>query len=291
MSAGFILNQKQADWLQSQYKKRTGTDNQGGPIQFREETPETIVFKNNSAETVPAYGLIHITGYVEANDRDILTCNKPATTIGWYMANGPREVEAGKYGVAQYGPLVKVVYDSADNPAAGNVYGVDGFKARSYPDGEPLLQVIIHGVIDSNDKIAYARLEPFTSLMIEAPSNGIPGRVGKLLGGVNCTVLCFKSGSDEITQSGVSVNVLNWSTSSACAKGDRYGIASFIDGKWFIVAEDCNDEGSTVQGASSSGTVTTPTDPLQLGSSLIVGTGGAFQPVTWYGAGVGSGFG
>lgn len=255
---GYVLNRQQAEWIRRQTKDRRGTKNPGRGQQDRENALDSIVYRNDSGEEIPAYGIVRITGYVEENERDVLTVTKPATATGWFMVNGPNVIPDGKHGVAYYGPLVKVLYDSGDSPSVGDVYGVSGFKARSYPSGEPLLQVVIHGVIDATKKIAFARIEPFTSLLVRAPSGGIPGRVGSLLGGATCTVLDFSTSNSQVSVSSVTVKVLNWSTSAACSTGDRYGLANFIDGRWFIAAEDCNDEGSTVQpgtGSVSGGTV------------------------------------
>lgn len=127
--------------------------------------------------------------------------------------------------------------------------------------------------------------------LIKAPANGIPGRVGTLLGSAECDVWKESLTTEQIEDSTKNITVYNWTTSAVCKNGDRFGIAGWCNGAWYIISEDCNDEGSTIQPASTSSTVTEPTDPLQLGSPPVVGTGGAFEPVTWYGAGVGSGFG
>jgi hypothetical protein len=64
--------------------------------------------------------------------------------------------------------------------------------------------------------------------------------------------------TQQIEDSGTDIKVMNWTTSVACANGDRFGIAAWINGGWYIIAEDCNDEGSTLEpgtGSSSGGTV------------------------------------
>lgn len=122
--------------------------------------------------------------------------------------------------------------------------------------------------------------------LIKAPANGIPGRVGTLLGFAECDVWKESLTTEQIEDSTKNITVYNWTTSAVCKNGDRFGIAGWCNGAWYIISEDCNDEGSTIQPASTSGTVTTPTDPLQLGSPPILGTGGQFRTVQWYGAGI-----
>lgn len=90
--------------------------------------------------------------------------------------------------------------------------------------------------------------------LIKAPSGGIPGRVGTLLGGVICDVWKESYTTQQIEDSGGQIKVMNWTTSVACANGDRYGIAAWINGGWYIIAEDCNDEGSTTQSGTGSST-------------------------------------
>lgn len=292
MPRRYVLDAKSAAWVARQSKERQGTSNRRDR-NFREESPETLPFYNDSGETVPAYGIVRVQGYVLAHGRNTLKVKKPGVADGGpgstFLANGPRPVDAGGYGLLQAGPLFQVLYDSGDSPGIRDWYGIDAFKARSYPSGKPYFQVLIEDVIDATNKIAWARLIPFTTLMVEAPSGGIPGRVGSLMGTATCTILVRSTSTDQLSASTLAVKVYNWSTSSACATGDRYGLASVIDGKWFITAEDCNDEGSTVgpgTGGSSGGKVTEAIDTGTITPAFMTG---AFQNVTFSGTGTGSG--
>lgn len=261
--------------------------------QFREETPETIAFYNDSAETIPAFGIVRVQGYVSAFDRNVLKVRKPGVGSSgpgsWYMANGPRDVAVGEYGLLQSGPLVQVLYHSGDSPGVRDWYGIDGFRARSYPDGQPHFQVLIEDVIDATNKIAWARLLPFSSLMIQAPVGGISGRVGSLMGGATCTIIVRNQSNDQLAASSSSVKVFNWATTAACVTGDRYGLANYIDGKWFIAAEDCNDEGSTVQPGTGSGTGGRVGDAIDTGTVAAATMFGQSREINFTGTGTGSG--
>ena len=114
--------------------------------------------------------------------------------------------------------------------------------------------------------------------LIKAPSGGIPGRVGTLLGGATCDVWSEAAVTQQIQDSGNDIKVYNWTTSAACANGDRFGIAGWVNGGWYIIAEDCNDEGSTVQPGTGSGTTVKPTDAIDTGTLtplVMVGVGGS----------------
>ncbi len=291
MAKAFALNELTARWATEQALKRDGTHNPGALPPFRDDPESRMLFRNDSGETIPAHGIVRVTGYVEANGRHMVTVAKPATTIGWFIVNSREPVAANEFGYGFSGPMVRVVYDSGDTPTNGQVYGVDGFKARSYTSGKPVVNVVMLGILDSTNKIAVARIEHASNLMIKAPSGGIPGRVGTLVQGATCEIFTLGNTTNQLAASGVSITVYNWSTSSVCATGDRYGIAGLVNGKWHIIAEDCKDTGSTIQGASSSGSVTQPSDPLQLGSPPVLQSDGSLTTVQWYGAGVGGGYG
>jgi len=284
----FGLTESAARWATEQAKLRTGGEPPGRGPTFREPTDERLLFRNDSGETIPAYGIVRVTGYVEANGRNMVTVTKPATSVGSFIVNGREEVLANEYGYGFAGPVVRVTYHSSDSPNPGNILGVDGFQARSYSSGQPVLDIVILGVIDSTNRIAFARLVPVQQLMIKAPSGGIPGRVGTMMQGAICDVMVMSS-VDQLATSFVQLKVYNWSTSSACANGDRYGIAGLINGKWHIIAEDCNDEGSTIIPAGISverGTITDPVSGTTSPQSIV----STFNDIRFYNSATGPGY-
>jgi hypothetical protein len=289
----YILDQKSAEWVAKHSKMRNGTHSKRGS-QFYEEAPQTIPFYNDAGETIPAYAIVRIQGAVDAHGRDVLKAKKPgvsdAVPGSSFMANGSLSVEAGKHGLLQVGPLVRVVYDSGDSPSVRSWYGVDGFKARSYPGGKPYTQVLIEDVVDASDKIAWARIVPFHTLMIKAPAGGIPGRVGTLMGSASCAVWVSNTSNAQLSDSTLTLTVFNWARSAACATGDRYGLASVIDGRWRIVAEDCNDGGSVLAAASSASTATDVSNPIASETVINAAMAGTFAEVRYSGAGIGTGF-
>lgn len=100
--------------------------------------------------------------------------------------------------------------------------------------------------------------------LIKAPSGGIPGRVGTLLGGVICDVWKEAASTQQIEDSGQQIKVMNWTTSSVCANGDRFGIAAWINGGWYVIAEDCNDEGSTLESVGMASAFSDAVDQISL---------------------------
>lgn len=79
------------------------------------------------------------------------------------------------------------------------------------------------------------------SVLVQAPSGGIPARSGIDAGTASCE-LATKNASDEIELTGIMLDVFNWAAFSACANGSRLGIATVdLAGTWWITAEDCED--------------------------------------------------
>ena len=105
--------------------------------------------------------------------------------------------------------------------------------------------------------------------LIKAPSGGIPGRVGTLLGGVICDVWKESYTTQQIEDSDTDIKVMNWTTSAVCANGDRFGIAAWINGGWYVIAEDCNDEGSTLESVAITSAVSDAGDAVDLTNDSV----------------------
>ena len=125
--------------------------------------------------------------------------------------------------------------------------------------------------------------------LIKAPSGGIPGRVGTLLGSVECDVWNENNTTDQIKDSTQNITVYNWTTTAACANGDRYGLAGWCNGAWYIIAEDCNDEGSSVQPGTGTGTGGTVGDAIDTGTITPASMFGESYNINFTGTGTGSG--
>ena len=130
----------------------------------------------------------------------------------------------------------------------------------------------------------YAKAPRQNQLLIKAPSSGIPGRYQNKLGKATCEVV--EQNQDQ--SSGTAdddyiylptfpeeVTVYNWTKSTVCTEGDRYGIAVWVNDNWYIVAEDCADDGGAVSPLSVSGAFSEFTNPLNLSANAmsVVNTG------------------
>ena len=284
------MNEAAARWLKGQVELRTGSEGPTEQNQFFDGPLGRVYFVNKSGEAVPRHGIMRITGYtVGEGGRILVNITKPTNTMGRFLVNGPAEIAAGKVGLAVNTNPTRVAYETGFTLSAGDAYGIDGWKINRFPTGKPVVHVNVLADYDTTNKICIAEVTPMQSILIKAPAGGIPGRVGSLVGGAVCDILYLETVNDQLGTSTVQTKVYNWSTSAACATGDRYGVAARIDNRFMIVAEDCNDEGSTVQpgtGGSSGGKVA---DAIDTGTITPASMTGAFQNVTFSGTGTGSG--
>ena len=247
-----------------------------------------IPFRNDSGETIPAYSSIKITGVVSGGARTTLTADQPDSTSTMYATTGPFSVIANGFGSA-------CVSVHRVAKFTGSLSSGQRCKPKS---GDWVMEqtsageFVCLGVIDSTNSLALVMQDQITSggvKLIKAPSGGIPGRAGTILGYTDCDVWTESSSTLQIQDSGTGIKVLNWSTSSACVNGDRYGLAAWCNGAWYIVAEDCNDEGSTIgpgTGGSTGGKVTELIDTTIYPAASAV----ASREMRFTGTGTGGGF-
>jgi hypothetical protein len=90
------------------------------------DKPNWVKFKNANAGTVPARGIVRVTGISIIEDGDIcLTVDQPNVygDVGFCMVNGPVAVPSGSYGVCTRAGIISAYYDSAQTPAQGDQWG------------------------------------------------------------------------------------------------------------------------------------------------------------------------
>ncbi len=158
-----------------------------------------------------------------------------------------------------------IVDDTIDYGDSGDV-----FLARCGTQISPTVTVTAHNchndsgsAVSASSKVIIAYIQGFEDntvyragnwhiisevprkVLIKAPTGGIPQRVGTLMGSASCDVYAASS-SGVISDTTENITVWNWGTTAACANGDRYGWAEYRHPLWWVVSEDCGDEGSQI---------------------------------------------
>ena len=295
MPGGYLLGPKATQWVVDQYQQRSGTSNAGFSGGLEDSPDGRVLFRNDSAFDVPPFGICRVAGYVLHNGRNILTIDRPFTTQSDFIINGKSEVKQGEVGTTQLGQIVRVALETGETPSRGQVFGVNGFKAQAFTAAKiaagchPLLQIIVLG--DIGDGTMYAKVRPYETLMIKSPNtNGIPGRVNTLTGWAVCKIIVRDTNTTQLLETANNTLVVhNWTKTAALTRGDRYGMASYIDGQWFITAEDCNDTSSTTSPGVGTSSFNTVTDAIDLSTTTPASAVGESREITFSGTGTGSG--
>lgn len=122
-----------------------------------------VPFLNNSGETVPANGILRITGFDPSDpETSKFTVAKPNTFGAQYShaINDMAPVPAGEIGQCALGAMVPALYDSGDGtPAFGEIWGPrsGGWKLRKNTGG-----FLVVGVANQASDLVLVVPQPFT---------------------------------------------------------------------------------------------------------------------------------
>ncbi len=212
-----------------------------GMPQVSPTMPTPAPFRNDSGETIPAYGCMQVTGTEEVGSDNLLVVDKPDDadgTSGWYVFNGPREVADNDFGTAQLGPILRGYKDSGAitagerwAPVSGQWYlaQVDGgiFAALGADDvADDVLKVMQTGGGDSSNALYHA----------VSPSGGIPAHSGATMGSATCTLV--DSNSSGVLSNNGSATIYNPSTTAV--QGNKRLVYGFNQaGLRVVIVEAC----------------------------------------------------
>jgi len=156
------------------------------------------LFKNSTGETVPAFGVMAVTGGNRTMLEPYLTIAKPSTTFRRrYVVNGDLAVEDGAFGYCYERGSVEVLYDSG-TPAVGEGWGPKPDQwtlSKFYPE-----TATVAGITNSSSKVMLAEWKQITECWGNVTGNVSQGTTG------NVTLYAGTFGSEAsigITISGV----------------------------------------------------------------------------------------
>lgn len=213
----------------------------GGP-EFENRTPIKVTTVRNDATTeVPAFGCMAITGaeFDEAANRAVVIINKPTMNSTLFLFNNVAPIAVGAYGVGVTGD-VRALYTTG-TPAVGQSWGpVNDWVLTS--GGTPALTV--YGVVDTIEKIVFGSTIAGSSSvkLAQAPSGGIPARVGINPGTATCTAVIKHPTSFALVKLATTFTVYNWDFQIIGADGDRViQVTNWANGA-DVVAFSCTNE-------------------------------------------------
>jgi hypothetical protein len=209
-----------------------------------------VFVKNTEEEAIPAFGCMRVTGVEVVGRLTAITVEKPTSTDGEFLFNGPYPIEAPaaavpetatpeKLGVGwayRYGTVVML----GDAPTAPNVgYGpvVDSWEVE-----EGGGQFTVFGVYEiTPESTVNALTGRFNvhgdyAVILDAD---LPAASHALTGATSClaTVCEWDSTDEEYAETAKQITVWNHAEATAHVE-DTFGIARWIDGHWHFFG-DC----------------------------------------------------
>ena len=239
------------------------------------------LYYTGTSRTVPVYN-IYIPSDVNAATylTDLQNLSQKLSQL-YYDAYDSHEIlDAEYFGVHRFEPGGDAVSIEFYHDEVGYVT-----KVRSIDMGE--------WVFPSIPRVHYQHKKYY---MIQAPAGGIPARYMNKLGKATCSIVQqnqdavpFTTDDDYIfvpvTPS--TITVYNWTLAAVCANGSRYGIAGWVNDNYYVIAEDCGDDGGVVAPLSISTTFGDYISPIDVVSGGLSTT----QSFSYIGAGTGTGTG
>lgn len=268
-------------WTESQ-KRLSGAGQTG-----MRNGPTTLLIKNSTGGAISQFACLEIVGKfgtaVDFANLKVLNGALPSTDL-------PRPVCIVQ-APAEDGELVEAVVVGA-TMAIVNVTSLSHQYAEPQAGSEQLVSASLgryrmlstpSGTGVQNLLVRMEAAERRNSILIQAPADGIPGRYRYTLGKATCTVVPQDLDGDLTTgddsdiyfpENPEQVEVWNWTTQPACTLGWRLGVANWVNDRWYIVAEDCSDEGSEISPITTGGGMGDPTNPIDSSGGGFSTSGG-----------------
>ena len=120
----FNRDQKQRIWRATQAWERSQS---ARPVDNLEPIETPIFFRNDSTHTIPAFGLMQIVDTLDVTDSyNLIKVKRPIDSTLMrcpLLVNGPAEVLADEFGMAQNGPVYWILHDGAHTYEPGDRLG------------------------------------------------------------------------------------------------------------------------------------------------------------------------
>lgn len=180
--------------------------------------PDRLRFRNDYSGTVPAWGLMRVTGTTTIQREFFYTTNRPDATYRWlYIVNGPNDIATGKIGwCTRLFVEGHVLYDTGATPAYGERWGpkADSFLLWQHRPGF----FIMGGTTGSGATSRVIALQiPPGEVRLQNDSGGAVAAGGS-------ATLGIYGGAAGTTDTGLEVTVTNGSSTSWATT--KYGWAT-----------------------------------------------------------------
>jgi len=190
-------------------------------------------FRNDNAGTIPAFGVMRITGVEERHGNALYTVDKPSTTFQrLYLINGPLDVPAGGYGSGTF-DVAYALCSSSASPGYGESWGAKHDEWKLF-ENRPGFFVLGGYTGTGDDQRALVRQQEVLKLFGTLD--------GSLSQGSSATMSVYFRDSSSWTDSTMNVTVndrLLKSGATAISSG-KWVAADWYGDIWVATAAECN---------------------------------------------------
>lgn len=190
-------------------------------------------FRNAGSETIPAFGVMRITGVEDRNGIACYTVDKPSTTFQrLYLINGPKQVAASGYGSGTF-DVTYALCSSSASPLYGESWGAKHSEWKLFQHRPGFF--IMGGYTGSGAaQRAMVRQQEVLELwgVLDEP----------LAQGSNATMSVYFRDSASWTNSTMDVEVYDrlLKTGAADIDTSNWVVASWYGDRWWATSAECN---------------------------------------------------
>jgi len=117
-----------------------------------EVSPHRVFIKNTETEEIPAHGCVRVTGVELVNERTVIKVEKPSSTNGEFLFNGPYAIAAGELGWAYRHGVVNMLGDEPSEAGASYSPIIDSWEIEEGGD-----KFVVFGRHDVSDRALVGR--------------------------------------------------------------------------------------------------------------------------------------
>lgn len=193
-------------------------------------------FRNAGSETIPAFGVMRITGVEERHGVAVYTVDKPSTTFQrLYLINGPKQVAAGGYGSGTF-DVTYALCSSSASPAYGESWGAKHSEWKLFQH-RPGFFILGGYTGDGAAQRALVRQEEVKEVWGQLASSLSNGGSSSLIIQTRDGASWTSSGFDMLT---VYDRLLPGGAGGSVGSG-RYAVADWWGDRWWISSAQCPD--------------------------------------------------
>lgn len=188
-------------------------------ILLRHDPVQWTAFRNDSGETMPAFGVGRVMGFIPSEQQLYLKVTQPDGTLGQlYVVNGSTDVISGDYGSCRLQDIGRVLVDGT--PAIDETWGPKSGQwelAKYYPGFAMFGNLDAHGT-----------------------AQGVWTGIDIVMGKTDAAHTAGSSGSISVYVNSVDTGInITASNVYADLEINKYCTAARIGGAWYLIAGQC----------------------------------------------------